>query len=379
MSSGPWGNRPTGGGGQNGGPSPWQKPSGGKPGGSGGGGRPPSQDDIERRLREWEDRLKRMFGGGGRGLKPQGLAALGAVALLIWVFTGFYFVEADEKAVVTRFGKFHHISDPGLRYALPTPIDKIQKVRVTTSNRADIGFVGNARSGNKREIPEESLMLTGDENIVDIEFSVFWRVSDAAKFVFNIERPDLAVKAMAESAMREVVGKSGLQSIITTGRSEIQGKAQELMQQALDDYNSGVLITQVQIQRADPPADVIDAFREVVNAAQDAESKVNEALAYRNRVVPEARGDAAKILQDAEAYKERITREAQGEAERFNQLYAEYRLAPAVTRERLYLETMERVLAKAEKVVLDAKAGQAPVILPIDRRPVTPPTLKEGR
>ena len=350
-----------------GGNGPWGKPRG--PSG------PQRNGDLERQLRRIEDRLRHWF-SGENGLKPQGVAALAAAAGLLWAASGVYFVQADEAAVITRLGGYHRTETPGLRYRLPAPFEQHQKVRVTTANRTDVGFVGQADSRAKQDRPEESLMLTGDENIVDIEFSVFWRVNDAPDYVFNLANPDAAIKAAAESVMREVIGTSDLTAIITTGRARIQNAARDQLQKTLDQWGAGVTISQVQIQRADPPSEVIEAFREVVNAGQDAESAINEAIAYKNRVVPEARGDAAKITQAAEAYRERISREAAGEADRFNQLYAQYRLAPGVTKERLYLETMERVLARADKVLVDSRAGSTPVILPLDRsKPVPPPPV----
>lgn len=337
----------------------------------------PGGGDFEKTLSQIEARVRRWF-TGDHGLTPRGMAVIAASVGMFWAASGIYFVQADEAAVISRLGAFHRTEGPGMRYHLPTPFETMQKVKVKTANRTDVGFVGQSDSRAKQDRPEESLMLTGDENIVDIEFSVFWRIDDAPKYVFNLENPDQAIKAAAESAMREVIGRAALTAIITTGRTTIQNDARAVLQKTLDTWGAGVTISQVQIQRADPPSDVIQAFREVVNAGQDAESAINEAVAYKNRVVPEARGDAAKIVQAAEAYREQIVREAGGEADRFNQLYAQYRLAPGVTKERLYLETMERVLAKADKVVVDTRAGSAPVILPLDRKPVAPPALKEA-
>jgi membrane protease subunit HflK len=207
-------------------------------------------------------------------------------------------------------------------------------------------------------------MLTGDENIVDLDFSVTWRVEDPSRYLFTLRDPEAAVKAVAESAMREVVGKTPLQSILTRGRGQVQVQAAELMQKTLESWGAGVSVVEVQIRTANPPQEVVAAFREVANAGQDAESAINEANTYRNRVINEAKGDAAKIIQSAQGYREQSVRQATGDAARFNQIYTEYRSAPAVTRDRLYLETMQRVLERSNKVIVDGKGASAPIILP---------------
>jgi membrane protease subunit HflK len=278
-------------------------------------------------------------------------------------------VQPDEQAVVTTFGAYTRSAGPGLNYHLPAPIEDVEKVSVTSLNRIDIG--GSA--GN--EIPQESLMLTGDENIVDLNFSVQWRINDAPSFLFNIKDQEEAVKAVAESAMREVVGKTELQTLLTSGRGKVQDDATTLMQKILDGYGAGITVVAVQIRTSNPPAEVVAAFRDVANAGQDAESAVNEANTYKNRVVNEAKGDAAKIVQSAQGYREQIVRTAEGDASRFNQVYGEYKRAPAVTRQRLYLETMQRVLAQSNKVIVDGKGTTAPIILPPDVFKPKPPKL----
>jgi len=311
-------------------------------------------DQLMRRLRE-------MFGGpGGDGVKPGAVAAIVGVGFLLWVLSGVYIVQPNEQGVVTTFGAYSRSATPGLRYHLPTPIERVEKVPVTSLNRIDVGGAAGA------DVPEESLMLTGDENIIDLDFSVTWRVADASRYLFTLRDPDTAVKAVAESAMREVVGKTPLQSILTRGRGQVQIQAAELMQKTLDSWGSGVSVVEVQIRSANPPQEVVAAFREVANAGQDAESAINEANTYRNRVINEAKGDAARIVQSSQGYREQAVREAIGESARFNQIYTEYSRAPGVTRERLYLETMQRVLAKSNKVIVDAKGASAPIILPPD-------------
>lgn len=285
------------------------------------------------------------------------MAAVGAGVVALWALSGFYVVQPNEEAVVTTFGAYTRSEGPGLRYHLPAPIERAEKVAVTSLNRIDIG------GGADTETPQESLMLTGDKNIIDLNFSVTWRVSDAARYLFATRNPNEAVKAVAESAMREVVGKMPLQELLTNGRGQAQIQVAELMQKTLDSWGAGVSVVEVQIRSANPPQEVVAAFREVANAGQDAESAVNEANAYRNRVVNEAKGDAAKIVQSAQGYREQAVREALGEAARFNQIYSEYRRAPAVTRERLYLETMERVLARNNKLMVEGKGATAPIVL----------------
>ena len=317
---------------------------------------PPEPNPNIERLRL---RLRRFFGGPD-GVRPGAIAAIAAGVVGLWALSGLYVVQPNEEAVVTTFGAYSRSEQPGLRYHLPAPIEEVEKVAVTSLNRIDIGGTADA------DVPQESLMLTGDENIINLDFSVTWRVADASQYVFATRAPDEAVKAVAESAMREVVGKMPLQEILTKGRGKVQIDAAELMQKTLNTWGVGVNIVEVQIRSANPPQEVVAAFREVANAGQDAESAVNEANTYRNRVINEAKGDAARIVQSSQAYREQSVREATGDAARFNQIYGEYRRAPAVTRERLYLETMERVLAKSNKVIIDGKGVTAPVVLPPD-------------
>jgi membrane protease subunit HflK len=308
---------------------------------------PPDFNDMSRQASE---RLKRFFGGpAGRGVNPRAVAMAGAGVVGLWLLTGVYIVQPNEQAVVTTFRAFTGTAGPGLRYHLPAPIQSVQKVNVTALELTSIGGASGV------EAPEESLMLTGDENIVDLDFNVSWRVSNAPKFVFNLSTPKVTIKDVAESAMREVVGRSVLQDILTTRRGQIQTETAELMQRTLDAYGAGVNIVEIQIRNASPPTEVVAAFQEVATAEQNAESAVNV-----------ANGEAARIRQGALGYRAQVVQEAAGEAARFNQVYDQYRLAPAVTRERLYIETMERVLAKSNKVVIDSKGASAPIILPPD-------------
>jgi membrane protease subunit HflK len=323
------------------------------------GGGSPRRPDLNPNLERLKAQLGHFFGGPG-GIRPTAVLAILGVVVGLWALSGLYVVQPNEEAVVTTFGAYSRSESPGLRYHLPSPIEDVEKVPVTSLNRIDIGGTTDA------DVPQESLMLTGDENIINLDFSVTWRIADASQYVFATRSPDEAVKAVAESAMREVVGKMPLQEILTKGRGQVQIQAAELMQKTLNAWGVGVVIVEVQIRSANPPQEVVAAFREVANAGQDAESAINEANTYRNRVINEAKGDAARLVQSAQGYREQSVREALGDASRFNQIYGEYRRAPGVTKDRLYLETMERVLARSNKVILDGKGVTAPVILPPD-------------
>ena len=346
---GPWGSPPSGGDGDR--PS-GRGPQGGGRGPGGGPGFDPGFGRLGRRLRD-------AMGGPG-GIRPGIIAALVGGAFFIWAASGVYFVQPNEEAVVTTFGAYSREEGPGARYHLPSPIEAVVKVPVTDLQRIDIG------GAQEQPVPQESLMLTRDENIIDVQFTVAWKVADPAKFVFTIRDPNESIKAVAESAMREVVGQTDFTEILTTQRGQVQQRALDLMQKTLDAWNAGITIVEVQIRSAQPPREVQAAFRDVQNAEQDKASAVNEGLSYKNRVVAEARGDAAKITQSAEAYREQSVRLATGDAARFNSIYNEYRRAPGATRDRLYIETMERVLSKSNKVIVDGRGASAPIILPPD-------------
>ena len=341
--------------------SPWGSPSGGGGNGSGRGPRPP---DVEEIIKKIQEIINKILPGGGSGSGKS--IIVGAVILaIIWVGSGLYRVLPDEQGVVLRFGKFVKTTQPGLNYHIPFPIESVQTPKVTKVNRMDIGFRSERdsgfSSGGVADVPEESLMLTGDENIVNIDFSVFWVIKDAGNFLFKIQDPQGTVKAAAETAMREVIAKSQLQPILTEGRAIIEAETEEIIQSILDEYNSGIQITQVQTQKADPPDQVIDAFRDVQAARADMERSKNEAEAYANDVIPRARGEAQKILQAAEAYKKEVVAKAEGEASRFVAIYTEYAKAKVVTQERMYLETMEKVLADIDKVIIDKNSGSGVV------------------
>ncbi len=295
---------------------------------------------------------------------PKGIAILFIIAVGIWLLTGFYRVEPDEQGVVLRFGEWTKTTQPGLNYHLPGPIETVILPKVTKVNRVEIGYMTgmNNRGGiEQRSNPTESLMLTGDENIIDVQFSVFWVIQDAGKFLFNIRSPERTVKDASEAAMREVIGDTDLNSALSEGRSVLSAKTQEVVQEILDSYDSGILITQVEPQKIDPPEAVIGAFRDVQAARADEERAKNEAEAYRNDIIPRARGEAERILQEAEAYEQEVVARANGEAQRFILVFDEYQEAKTVTRQRIYLETMEKILGGMNKILIDSEATQGVV------------------
>ena len=357
----PWSNQSGGGGGGG-----WKSGGGGGgPWGQGPGRGPGQQPDLEEFLKKGQDRLRQAMPGGGMSrpfLILIVLAGLAAVA-----FFGFTVrVDPDELGIVTRFGKYDRRLKPGLNYRLPYPVEQVYLPKVNFTNTEQIGMRGSGQNpyGGQsvvREVPEEALMLTGDGNIVKVQFSVQWRIKDAADFLFNIQNPRNTVKEVAESAMRQVVGQNKLDFVLTERFKENEAAVKVLMQSTLDSYGAGVLITNVLMRKPDAPDQVIDAFNDVEAAKQDRQRLQRKAEAYRNRVVPEARGQAARITQAAIAYRSRIVQEARGEADRFKQVYEEYRKAPDVTRKRLFLETMEDVLVKTDKIIIDKSAGQGVV------------------
>jgi membrane protease subunit HflK len=345
-------------------------PKGG-PWGSGGGGpwgggpSSPSQPDIEEMLRRGQERFKQFIPGGiggGRGLL---LALLAIVA--IWLATGFYRVQPGELGVELLFGRFVKITTPGLNYWFPSPIGEVMTPNVEQTNQITIGFRGTndgSRSSTARNLPQESLMLTSDQNIVDVDFLVQWRIKNAADYLFNMKDPEGTVKIAAESAIREVIGQTTLDDVLTSKRQEVDDKTKELLQGILDRYSSGILIVEVKQLKVDPPPEVIDAFNDVQRARQDQERSVNEAQAYRNDIVPRAKGQAQRIIQEATAYKEKVVRDAQGEASRFDSVYDAYKSGPEITKRRLYLELMENIFSKTPKVIIDTGENGGPGVVP---------------
>lgn len=360
---------------------PWNPQGGG--GGQGPWGRGPQgpqPPDIEEIIRRGQDRVKNILPGGFGGGRAITLVVL--VALVLWGISGFYRVEPDELGVELVFGKMVGTTKPGLNYNWPTPVGAVILPKVTRINRVDTGFVGTTSRGVARSISEESLMLTGDENIIDIKFSVFWKIDTRPKedgntsnlesvrnFLFNIRNPELTVKNAAESAMREIIGRNRFEFARTDGRAKIAEETKALVQEISDRYGAGVEITSVQILEADPPQAVIDAFRDVQVARADMERKINVADAYKNEVVQGAQGEAAKIVRAAEGYREQKINIANGEAERFTNILKEYQQNPEVTRRRMYLETMKNVLKDMEKTLIENPEGGTGVVpyLPLDQ------------
>jgi membrane protease subunit HflK len=325
---------------------------------------PNNPDDMDDLAKKFQDGLKNIFGGSSKtpdAKKPITIFIIGAIA--VWALSGFYRVDADEQGVVLRFGKYTNMTQPGLNYHLPFPIESVMTPKVSRVNRIDVGFRSSGEGSRAAiaDIKEESAMLTGDENIVDINYSVFWVIKDASKYLFNVQDPIGTIKVVAETAMREVIARKKIQVILTQGRAEIENEVQKIMQQILDTYGSGIDITQVQAQKSDPPTQVIDSFRDVQAAKADKERAQNEAEAYANDVIPRARGEAAKITQEAEGYKREVVAQAEGEASRFIAIYNEYAKAKTVTQERMYLETMEKVLSGVNKIIIDKQSGSGVV------------------
>ncbi|MGB5091960.1 MAG: FtsH protease activity modulator HflK [Parvibaculum sp.] len=373
----PWNNQ-NGGGWQGGGGNrgPWgQGPSGG------GGKQPPDLDEL---IRRGQEKLKQLFPGmgsgrGGGGLSagrhgPAPLYALGIALIAILAYSSIYQVNTDEQGIVLRFGSYARSTEAGLHVKLPYPIETVLTPVVTRINKVEIGL-RDSSGGITTVGDDESMMLTGDENIVDIGFTVQWRIKNASDYLFNVQNADDAVKPVAESAMREAVGQSKIEVVQTTGRDALQEKVREYMQTTLDSYKAGIEVTEVKLQKVDPPSQVIDSFRDVQAARADQERMRNEAESYANTVVPKARGDAARITQAAEAYREQIVAEAQGQAKRFLSIYEQYSKAKDVTRQRMYLETMQEVLGGSTKVIMteDGKSNVMPYLPLTGLKPVTTP------
>jgi membrane protease subunit HflK len=340
---GPWGGGSGGGGGGN----PWS----GRGGGGSSGGNPPP--DLEELLRRSQERLRRIMPGGFGS--PRSLYMLGAIILFFWGLSGVYVVQPDEQGVELMFGRYVRTTQPGPNFWFPAPVGTVLKPKVTQTNQLTIGFRGSP--GNIREVPQESHILSGDQNIVDIQFVVQWRISNAGDYLFNMRDPEATVKIAAESALREVVGSNPLTAVITNQRDQLAQQARELLQGIMDGYKAGVTILDLRIQKADPPKEVIDAFNDVQRAKQDAERLENEALAYRNDIIPRAKGDAARLVQNATAEKERLVKEAEGQAARFTAFYQTYVANKDITARRMYLEAMQEVLSKSDKIIMDNKGG----------------------
>ena len=374
----------------NGGPSPWGNPRPGGPWGTpppgapgGGGGRGPDLDDL---IRQAQATLRRVLPSGGAS-GGRGLLALFGIVLAVWLGSGIYRVQPDEEGVVLRFGAYQRRATPGLNYHWPWPLETALTPRVTTQNVLNIGFRPNEstqiRATTSRDVPEESLMLTGDENIVDQDFAVRWQISPgpdgAANFLFNTRNAEATIRSAAESMMREVVGRTPIEAVLTTARAQIETQVMQGTQAILDQYKAGVLIRQVQLIGGQPPAGVVEAFRDVQRAGADADRAKNEAEAYRNDIIPRARGEAERIIQEAQGFRDSQEARARGEAQRFTSVLASYEQARDVTLRRIYLETMEEILRRNPKVVIDDKLqGLVPLLQLNDQGRSAAPAARPG-
>jgi membrane protease subunit HflK len=346
-----------------------------------GGGKRPNQGppDLEDLWRDLNRRLSGVFdkksGGGGNGgngrppvdINPKflggGISLLLAVVLLVWLASGFYIVDASQRGLVLQFGRYKESTESGLRWRLPYPIQSHELVNISGVRTLEVGY----RGSEKNKVLKEALMLTDDENIINIQFAVQYILKDPVEYIFNNRLPDEAVMQVAETAIREIVGKSKMDFVLYEGREQIAVNASTLMQDILDRYKTGILISKVTMQNAQPPEQVQAAFDDAVKAGQDRERQKNEGQAYANDVVPKARGTAARLLQEADGYKQRLIATAEGDASRFRQINTEYAKAPEVTRSRMYLETMQQVYANTSKVMVDAKGQGNLLYLPLDK------------
>lgn len=315
-----------------------------------------AQEQAAPRVVKFQKINKKPPRGNKTEIRPQWVVL---AVLALWLASGFYQVQTNEQAVVLRFGKYVETTDPGLHYHLPLPIETAEKVSMTQERSITLGVAESSRMSNVSKAFTESHMLTGDENIVDINLTIVWKIKNAKDYLFNMRNPAETVSVAAQSVLREIVGQSEMMPIISGDRGKVEEDTKSELQNVLDDFGSGVQIVRVKLQKADPPKQVIDAFNEVQRAKADMERFKNEAEAYRNEVVPNARGQASQIMQSAEAYKEAVVNKAKGEAERFNSVYQAYKKGRDVTAKRLYLETMENVLQKSNKVILDPSAKGA--------------------
>ena len=328
------------------------------------GGGSSNNRDLEDSIKKAKEKFGKFKIGG-----PRNISILIFVALIIWLATGFYRVEPDEQGIELLFGKWNQMTtEPGLHYFFPTPIGKAMTPKVESIRKINVGYrsaseLGFSSNSSDRNVLEESLMLTGDQNIVDVNFTVLYKIKDAGKFLFKLRNPETTVKDMSESVMREVVGQRDLEFLLTGGRQEVEQVVRSDLQDILDEYESGILVQSIQLQSVNPPALVIDAFDEVQRARQDKEKLVNEANSYLNKIVPNARGDAAKLVQEATAYKEQVIKQAEGVAQNFIDVYNSYKDTKYVTRQRIYLETLTEVLEGPNKIILDS-TGEGQGVVP---------------
>lgn len=359
-------------------PNPWGKPSGNQDRDNNRQNRPsdrpsdPNDLDFDALFRKAKTIFDKNVSGGGNGgnANTGRFLSIGIIAaIILWLLSGLYFVQPNQNGVVLTFGKYTRTDEmPGPKWKMPWPIQSVNVVDVTTERRIQIGYSaddnGYKTAGNSAH--EESLMLTGDENIVDINFVVLWRVGNAKDFLYSVRDPEDTIAMVAASTMREIIGQTEIQPALTDARTKIQSDARALMQKLLDEYHTGVTINNVQLQKVDPPSEVVDAFNDVQRARQKKEELRNLAEAYRNDIIPRAKGEAEKMRQAAEAYKQQIVSQATGDASRFNSIFAAYKNSPSVTSERMYLETMEGILKNTKTVILGNKDSNVLPYLPLN-------------
>ena len=333
--------------------------------------------DLDEAIRSLQDKLGGIFGGGGGGKNTsqspfKSLGYLAAGALILWGLSGFYIVDAGNRGVVLRFGKYTETTQPGLNWHIPRPIEQVQVVNVEQQRFIEVGYRSKGRQQGQGSVPREALMLTKDENIVDIRLAVQYQVKSAKDFLFNVNNPTGTLKQVTESAERGVIGHSNMDFILTEGRSTIVAEIKKEIQQVMDAYKSGIVITSVNLQDAQPPEQVQGAFEDAIKAREDKQRLINEAQAYENDVVPKARGAASRKMQEAQGYKQRVIASAEGEVSRFKKVLTQYKKAPEITRRRLYLESIEQVLADTDTVMIDVKGSNNLLYLPLDK--MTHPT-----
>ena len=351
----------------------WNEPGGNKKDPWSGREQPPVPPDLDEVLKGLQDKLSRLLGlgssgGSGSSQAPGQLAGLlVAVALGLWALTGIYLVDEGSRGVVTRFGAYADTTLPGLHWHYPAPIEKVEVVNIEQQRFLEIGYRSGGRQQSQGSVPKEALMLTQDENIIDIRLAVQYQIKDAQAYLFNVADPDVTLKQVIESAQRAVIGKNTMDFVLTEGRSNIADEIKAEIQQTLDEYQTGISVSNVNLVDAQPPDEVQNAFEDAIKAREDEQRLKNEAEAYANEVVPKARGAAARLLEESEAYKQKAIARAEGEASRFLQLLAEYEKSPDVTRERLYLEAMQEVLGQTGAVVVDVKNSNNMLYLPFDK------------
>ena len=356
---------------------------------------PPDLDEV---VKQMQNKITKLFGGKGGGSNDGGGSSGGGgaspssslvgliigVLVIVWLASGIYIVDPGERGVVTRFGSYVDTTEPGPHWRLPFPVDKVEVVNVDQIRDVEVGYRSSPGRGDSNTVPQEALMLTQDENIVDIKFAVQYRVKDAKDYLFAVRDPHTTLREATESAVREAIGKSKMDFVLTQGQSDIAVRTEELIQGILDRYSTGLLVTSVNLQSAQPPQEVKGAFEDAIKAREDNERLKNDAEAYSNDIIPKARGNAARQLEEASGYKARVVAQAEGESKRFSDLLTEYKKAPQVTRDRLYLDTIELVMGSTTKVLVDVDGGNNLLYLPLDKlvgqgaqAPVTLPGVQQ--